>query len=78
MKNINQDSYFTHKIVFSDKANFCLNGQVNRHNCRMWSRNNLHKTNEFYIQYPEKVIGGFFTEGILLTGPKYLEPLENV
>lgn len=87
MENINRDPYFAHKIVFSDEATFCLNGQVNRHNCRIWSRDNPHWMEELHTQYPQKVnvwagilgnniIGPFFIEGAL-TGQKYLELLRE-
>ena len=29
--------FFYRKIVFSDEANFWLNGYVNKQNCRFWS-----------------------------------------
>lgn len=42
-------------IVFSDESTFCLNGFVNRHNCRYWSDQNPHWMIEGHTQYPQKL-----------------------
>ncbi|KAJ8961650.1 hypothetical protein NQ318_021247 [Aromia moschata] len=71
------------QILFSDEATFCLNGQVNRQNCRFWSRTNPHWIIEAHTQHPQKlnvwagivvnrIIGPFFFEETL-TGERYLE-----
>lgn len=75
------------QILFSDEATFCLNGTVNRQNCRYWSRVNPHWMVEAHTQHPQKVnvwagivdnriVGPFFFEGTL-TGERYLEFLQN-
>ena len=38
---VNEDE-FVMKIVWFDKAQFKLNGTVNRHNCVYWAQENLH------------------------------------
>ena len=87
MEKINNNPNFHQKILFSDEATFCLNGQVNRHNCRFWSRDNPRWMSELHTQYPEKVnvwagilgnhiIGPFFIDGNL-TGQKYLDLLRQ-
>ena len=44
---------FHSKIIFSDEAHFCLNGFVNKQNCRYWSENNQHVIAE-KSYYPKK------------------------
>lgn len=84
-KNI--DPNFVNKIVFSDEATFCLNGKVNRHNCRIWSRRNPHWMREVHTQRPQKInvwagvinshlIGPFFIYGTL-NGARYLDLLRD-
>lgn len=84
---INQNPGFAHKILFTDEATFCLSGQVNRQNSRVWSRENPHWMAERHTQYPEKlnvwagilgtnIIGPFFIDGNL-TGQKYLDLLRE-
>ena len=34
------DPDFHKRILFSDEAHFCLNGYVNKQNCRIWSDDN--------------------------------------
>lgn len=83
----NNDPNFASNIVFSDEASFCLNGTVNRHNCRYWSIRNPHWIQEAHTQHHQKInvwigifrnriIGPFFIDGTL-TGQKYLELLRR-
>ncbi|KAJ8912413.1 hypothetical protein NQ315_013480, partial [Exocentrus adspersus] len=78
---------FLNNVMFSDEATFCIDGNVNRHNCRYWSRNNPRWMRESHTQYPQKInvwagiigdkiIGPFFIEGNL-NGPAYLNLLQN-
>ena len=39
---VNEDEEFVTKIVWSDEAQFKLNGTMNRHNCVYWAPENLH------------------------------------
>ncbi|KAG2470428.1 HDA11 deacetylase, partial [Polypterus senegalus] len=41
-QKLEQDPPFTHKILFSDEANFYVNGEVNKQNRRYWSDTNPH------------------------------------
>uniref|UniRef100_A0AAZ1XUQ9 DUF4817 domain-containing protein n=1 Tax=Oreochromis aureus TaxID=47969 RepID=A0AAZ1XUQ9_OREAU len=41
-QKLEQDPQFTQKILFSDEANFYVNGEVNKQNHRYWSDNNPH------------------------------------
>lgn len=79
---------FNFKICFSDEATFCLNGTVNRQNCRYWSVNNPHWMRDCHTQHPQKVnvwcgiinshiIGPFFIDGNL-DSTKYLDLLTNL
>ena len=38
---LENDATFLDQLVFTDEANFHLNGTVNRHNCRYWAKENL-------------------------------------
>lgn len=78
---------FTDRIIFSDEATFCLNGIVNRQNCRYWSRQNPHWMMEAKTQYPKKlnvwlgiiedrILGPYFFDGSL-TAEVYLRFLET-
>lgn len=82
----NRDDNFVQNVVFSDEATFCLNGTVNRHNCRYWSQNNPYWVQEAHTQHSQKlnvwagiynnrIIGPFFLEGNL-NGNMYLELLD--
>lgn len=84
---INTYPRLLHQVLFTDEATFTVNGEVNRQNCRYWSRNNMHLFNATRTQRPQKVnvwagligrhiIGPFFIDGNL-TGDKYLELLRN-
>ncbi|GFW20146.1 uncharacterized protein TNCV_2320871 [Trichonephila clavipes] len=39
---------FHNRILFSDEAHFCLNGYVNKQNCRIWSEANP----QVYVETP--------------------------
>ena len=39
-------------ILWSDECNFYLNGNLNRHNCRIWSTTNPHKTTTTALHSP--------------------------
>ena len=49
-----EDSLLYQKIVYSDEAHFWLNGYVNNHNCRFWSKDQPEALQELTM-YPEKV-----------------------
>ncbi|GFW99697.1 hypothetical protein TNCV_3419281 [Trichonephila clavipes] len=58
---------FHKRILFSDEAHFCLNGYVNKQNCRIWSEANP----QVYVEtplHPEKltVWCALWAGGILL------------
>ncbi|KAJ8945251.1 hypothetical protein NQ318_016671 [Aromia moschata] len=64
------------QILFSDEATFCLNGIMNRQNCRYCCRTNPHWIIEAHTQHPQKlnvragivanrIIGPFFFEETL-------------
>lgn len=87
MERCNADENFASNIIFSDEATFMLNGTVNRHNCRYWSRISPHLVEEGHTQYPQKVnvwagiigghiIGPFFLEETL-NADRYLRLLQN-
>ena len=86
MNRCQNDAEFLHKIIFSDESTFCLNGVVNRQNCRYWSATNQHWMTEAHTQYPQSVNvwagsrkssnwPNFFDEN--LTGERYLDFPQN-
>ncbi|GFV21747.1 transposable element Tc3 transposase [Trichonephila clavipes] len=84
--------YFHKRILFSDEAHFCLNGYVNKQNCRIWSEANP----QVYVEtplHPEKltimcalraggIIGPYFfknAEGhnVTVNGDRYRAMITN-
>jgi len=74
MEKCNREEDFLQRVCFSDEATFYLNGEVNRHNCRYWSKENPHWMEEGHAQELQKVnvwagifgdniIGPFFWKG---------------
>lgn len=87
MDKLNENVNFVTHILFSDESTFCLNGHVNRHNCRYWSDQNPHWMEEVHTQRPQKVnvwcgiigghvIGPYFINGNL-TSERYLLLLQE-
>jgi hypothetical protein len=88
MNKINRDDNFINHVLFSDESNVCLNGHVNRHNCRYWADRYPHWMEEVHTQRPQKInawcgiigrniIGPFFID-CNLTSAKYLQLLQQV
>jgi hypothetical protein len=87
MNKINQDDNFINHVLFSDESTFCLNGHVNRHNCRYWADRYPNWMEDVHTQHPQKInvwcgiigrniIGSFFIDGNL-TSAKYLQVLQQ-
>lgn len=83
----NANPNFINKIMFSDESTFCLNGNVNRHNIRYWSKENPQWIQEQHTQFPQKInvwagiigqriIGPLFMD-YNLNGDRYLQLLRN-
>lgn len=73
-------------ILFTDEANFHLDGTVNRHNCRYWSSENPGWTFQRPVQSPKVVVwGGVWKQGVVgpfffsgnVTGQSYLAMLQG-
>lgn len=73
MQHFDEDPQFLTRIVFSDEATFCLNGAVNRHNCRYWSQENPHWTQTAHTQYPQKVNVWIGVVNNRLLGPYFFD-----
>jgi len=81
---VREDEEFVGKMVWSDEAQFKLNGTVNRHNCVYWAPENPHVHVEKEVNLPglniwcglslRGLIGPFFFEGTV-TGQVYLDML---
>jgi len=79
-----EDEEFVTKIVWSDEAQFMINGTANCHNCVYWSPENLHFHVGKAVNIPgvnvwcelsaSSLIGPFFFEGTV-TGEAYPEML---
>jgi len=85
-KMVNEDEEFVTKIVWSDEAQFKLNGTMNRRNCVYWAPENLHVHIGKAVNLPgvnvwcglpaRGLIGPFFFGGTV-TGEAYLEMLRS-
>jgi len=53
---ISQSNKYLQRIIFSDEANFHLDGKVNRHNCRYWSKENPDYVLEIPLHSPKVVV----------------------
>jgi len=84
LRMINEDPTFVSRVLFSNEANFCNNGQVNRHNITGWWRiligcelflfNSL--VSECGIMGNHIIGPHFFKES--LNGEVYTDFLENI
>ena len=83
---VNEDEEFVTKIVWSDEAQFKLNGTVNRHNCVYWAPENLHvHVGQVVILPGVNVWCGLSARGLIrlfffggtVTGDMYLEMLRS-
>ena len=79
---------FTKKIYFSDEATFSLDGQVNKHNVRIWGSErpdsclqiharNSPKVHVFCLMSYDKIIGPYFFDDVTVKGSDYQNMLEN-
>lgn len=73
MLRCDENPNFLNNILFSDEATFCLNGTVHRHNCRYWSRENRHWTQESHSQRRGKLNVWIGIIGRRLIGPYFFE-----
>ena len=83
---VRDDEEFVGKVVWSDEAQFKLNGTVSRHNCVCWAPENPHVHVEKEVSLPglnvwcglslKVLIGPFFFEGTV-TGHVYLDMLRT-
>jgi hypothetical protein len=69
---VQEDGEFVGKIVWSDKAQFKLNGTVNLHNCVYWAPGNTHIHADKAVNLPGlNVWCGLSTRGLI--GPFFLK-----
>lgn len=73
METCLRDPMFSQRVLFSDEATFCLNGTVNRQNCRYWARENPHWMQEAHTQYPQKINVWAGIIGDRIIGPFFLQ-----
>lgn len=63
---VQQDESFQDRIIWSDEANFKLNGRINRHNCVYWDAVNPHVIIEREVNSPGVMVwAGIWSEGII-------------
>ena len=82
-----EDNQIQQNLFFSDKATFCLNGLVNKHNVRYWSDTNPYVTIETVMRSPKlnvccampknQLVGPYFFEDDTVNGNNYLSMLQN-
>ncbi|KAJ4439785.1 hypothetical protein ANN_07913 [Periplaneta americana] len=75
------------RLIFSDEATFHTSGKINKHNCRVWGTQKLHriiehecdspKVNAFCALSQRKLYGPFFFIEATVTGHSYLDVLEQ-
>lgn len=81
-----EDDTWINRICFSDEAHFHLSGEVNRHNCTYWSKNDpdffttkpLHspRVTVWCGVWSGGIVGPYFFDGNV-TGDSYLRMLED-
>ncbi|CAM1324679.1 Uncharacterised protein r2_g3343 [Pycnogonum litorale] len=87
LTKVNEDANFPTKILFTDEANFYVNGEVNRQNLRYWSSENPKWLSPTKLQgagklmvwagiWGDRIIGPIFIDGIL-NAEKYLNMLQE-
>lgn len=59
--------------MFSDESTFCLNGNVNRHNIRYWSKENPQWIQEQHTQFPQKINVWAGIIGQRIIGPLFMD-----
>ena len=87
LDNVSQDTEYLHKICFSDEATFHTSGVVNRHNVRIWGKENPREYHEREMNSPKvnvwcavlrnKVIGPYFFPEETVNQDGYLKMLEE-
>ena len=85
LAQLEEDPQFLSKVMFSDEANFYVNGEVNRQNLRYWSESNPHWFSSSKEQgaarvmvwcglWKDRIIGPYFFDGTV-NSENYLEML---
>uniref|UniRef100_A0A914PRY5 Transposase n=1 Tax=Panagrolaimus davidi TaxID=227884 RepID=A0A914PRY5_9BILA len=69
---IDEDPDFLQSIWFSDEATFTLHGEVNRHNMRIWSKENPHAFREEPL-HSEKIMVWCAISVFGILGPYYFD-----
>ncbi|CAF0812160.1 unnamed protein product [Adineta ricciae] len=74
-------------IFLSDDATFHVSGMIHKHNCRIWSQDNLHTTMEVAMNSPKvtvwcamsskMIIGPYFFDESTVNQHNYLDMLQN-
>jgi hypothetical protein len=87
LERLDEDPQFLRWIFVCDESTFHRDGNVNRHNCHYWSRENPRwirphhfqhnfKVNVWCAMFRERIIGPVFLEANV-TGQRYLQLLRN-
>uniref|UniRef100_A0A803JU31 Tc1-like transposase DDE domain-containing protein n=1 Tax=Xenopus tropicalis TaxID=8364 RepID=A0A803JU31_XENTR len=71
-QKLEQDPQFTQKILFSDEANFYVNGEVNKQNHRYWSDTNPHWIDPSKTVGRKKLIVWCGIWGTKIVGPFFI------
>lgn len=87
MENIQSDSSFLNRIIFSDECVFHVDGKVNKHNVRIWGTENPHdyrevardseKVTVWCAMSVNEVIGPYYFDEPNFNGASYLHLLNR-
>jgi len=86
LQAIREDETLLSHIVWTDEAHFHLSGEVNRHNCRYWSKDNPHHTVSSPMYSAKTTVWcGIWSGGVIgpiffdetITGQSYLAMLKE-
>ena len=72
LEKLETDPFFYEKIIFSDEAHFCLNGLVNKQNCRILANENPNTVHETPLHPQKLTVWCAFWYGSIM-GPYFFE-----
>ena len=75
LNRLNSDENYLPHLFFSNESHFHIDGRVNRHNCRYWSKENPHWFSEQSLHSPRITVWVAILQGGLIV-PYFFE--ENV
>lgn len=87
LQNIQGDSSFLNRVIYSDECVFHVDGKVNKHNVRIWGTENPHERREvardsekvtvWCAMSANQVFGPYYFDSPIVTGESYKQLLTN-